>query len=200
MAPNGDTTVLVSSGARESSSFCKPRKLSMEGLQRAMSDLSLELSKEGMLGKEGTDEVKLPPISEVEEAKCECCGMSEECTPEYIHRVRDKFCGKWICGLCSEAVKEESEKGGPKEEALKAHMSACARFNRIGRAYPVLMTADAMREILKKSTNRGGVRGKSISPRELGPAGSKTKPGAIARSSSCIPAITKEMTEFAKQR
>ncbi|XP_068641977.1 uncharacterized protein [Aristolochia californica] len=183
MAPNGET--LFSSDARDS--FCKPRKLSMEGLQRAMSDLSLELSKEAI-------DAKLPPISEVEEARCECCGMSEECTPNYIHRVRDKFCGKWICGLCSEAVKEEGEKGGAKEDALKAHMSACVRFNRIGRAYPVLYQADAMREILKKS-NRG-VRGKSSSPRDLG----GPKKSTITRSSSCIPAITKEMADYAKLR
>ncbi|XP_068637722.1 uncharacterized protein [Aristolochia californica] len=180
MAPNGET--LVSSHARDS--FCKPRKLSMEGLQRTMSDLSFELSKEAI-------DVKLPPISEVEEAKCECCGMSEECTPEYIHRVRDKFFGRWICGLCSEAVKEENEKGGAKEEALKVHMSACVRFNRIGRAYPVLDQADAMREMLKKSN-----RGKSISPRDLG----GSKKSTITRSSSCIPAITKEMADYAKLR
>ncbi|KAA8525246.1 hypothetical protein F0562_007101 [Nyssa sinensis] len=146
-------------------------------------DISLELR------KEATDrDIKLPPISEVEDAKCECCGMCEECTPEYIKRVRDKFSGKLICGLCAEAVNEEMEKnGGKREEGLNEHMSACVRFNRFGRAYPVLYQAEAMRELLKKSSRLE--RAKSVSPRDKG---RQTKGGGIARSSSCIPAITRE--------
>ncbi|KAF8393426.1 hypothetical protein HHK36_021670 [Tetracentron sinense] len=92
MAPNRE--VLVSSYNLN----IMPPRLSMESLQRTVSDLSLESSKEAI-------DVKLPPISEVEDAKCECCGMREECTPEYIQRVRDNFSGKWICGLCAKAVK-----------------------------------------------------------------------------------------------
>ncbi|XP_077228568.1 uncharacterized protein LOC143861539 [Tasmannia lanceolata] len=183
MAPNGET--LVGSYSRDK--FYKPARLSMEGLQRAVSDLSLELSKEGM-------DLKLPPICEVENAKCECCSMSEECTPEYIRRVREKFCGKWICGLCSEAVKEEmgKNKGGGVQEALDAHMSVCVRFNRIGRPYPALFHAEAVREILKKCSGLDGrMRAKSISPRDK----SSSKKGGIARSSSCIPAITKDMKD-----
>lgn len=171
------------------SGFSKPPKLSMgDGLQRAVSDLSFQLS------KEASDTSALAPISEVEDAKCECCGMCEECTPEYIRRVRDKFSGKWICGLCSEAVKEEvDKKGGREEEALSAHMSACVRFNRIGRAYPALYQADAMKEILKKSSmiEGRGFRTKSNSPRDRG----SSKKGVIMRSSSCIPAFTKEMND-----
>lgn len=167
----------------------KPPRLSNDGLQRTISDISFEMSKEAM-------EVKLTPISEVEDAKCECCGMSEECTPEYIEKVREKFSGKWICGLCAEAVKEEIEKnGGKKEEALDTHMHACVRFNKFGRAYPVLFQAEAMREMLKKNAGRGGgLRAKSISPRDKSLAANK--PGGIARSSSCIPAITRDMNEF----
>ncbi|RWR78260.1 hypothetical protein CKAN_00678400 [Cinnamomum micranthum f. kanehirae] len=182
MAPNGET--LVSTYSRND--FKKPPKLSMDGLQRAVSDLSFQLSKE-------TLDATLPPISEVEDAKCECCGMSEECTLEYIRRVREKFSGKWICGLCTEAVKEEVDKnGGGEEEALSAHMSACVRFNRIGKAYPALYQADAMREILKKSRSiidGRGFRAKSNSPRDRG----SSKKGSIMRSSSCIPAITREL-------
>ncbi|XP_077210892.1 uncharacterized protein LOC143846346 [Tasmannia lanceolata] len=182
MAPNGET--LVGSYSRDK--LYMPPRLSMEGLQRAVSDLSLEMSKEGM-------DAKLPPISEVEDAKCECCGLSEECTPEYIRRVREKYYGKWICGLCSEAVKEEvGKKGLGVEEALGAHMSVCVRFNRIGRTYPALFHAEAVREILKKSNRLDGrVRAKSTSPREK--VGSKK--GGIIRSTSCIPAITKEMKD-----
>ncbi|KAH7866643.1 hypothetical protein Vadar_023149 [Vaccinium darrowii] len=181
MAPPGEAMAT-------SFSRTKPPRLATDGLQRTISDISFEMSKEAM------DNIKLktlPAISEVEDAKCECCGMVEECTPEYIDRVRDKFFGKWICGLCAEAVKEEVEKnGGKREEALGTHMSACVRFNKLGRAYPVLCQAEAMREILKKS-NR--VRAKSISPRD---SKNGVKKGGIARSSSCIPAITREMNDL----
>lgn len=166
----------------------KPPRLSTDGLQRTISDISYELSKEAMDVKLTST---LPAISEVEDAKCECCGMTEECTPEYIDRVRNKFFGKWICGLCAEAVKEEVEKnGGKREEALGTHMSACVRFNKLGRAYPVLCQAEAMREILKKNN---GVRAKSISPRDNKGG---MKKGGISRSSSCIPAITRDMNDF----
>lgn len=161
-------------------------KLSMASLHRTISDISSELRKEAE-----ADEIKqhqvLPPISEVEDAKCECCGMCEECTPEYIRRVRDKFSGKLICGLCSEAVKEEMEKtGGKIEEALSEHMNACSKFNKFGRTHPVLFQAQAMKEILKK----GSARAKSSSPRDL--KADVSKKGGIARSSSCIPAIMKD--------
>lgn len=167
----------------------KPQKLAIDnGLQRTISDISFELSKEVAVVSDRDDhnnienKKTLPPISEVEDAKCECCGMSEECTPEYVMRVREKYSGRLICGLCSEAVKEEMEKNDGKklEEALNEHMNACSKFNRLGRAYPVLFQAEAMREILKKS------RAKSLSPRD-------NKKGGIARSSSCIPAITKDI-------
>ncbi|XVF35426.1 hypothetical protein REPUB_Repub18cG0144700 [Reevesia pubescens] len=155
----------------------------MESLQRTISDISFELSKEAI-----DQATMLPPISEVEDAKCECCGMSEECTPEYISQIRDKFSGKLVCGLCAEAINEEMEKnGGKREEALNEHMSACVRFNRFGRTHPVLYQAEAMREILKKCSR---IRAKSMSPRDnkSGP-----KKGGITRSSSCIPAIVKDI-------
>ncbi|KAL9304435.1 hypothetical protein ACSQ67_021698 [Phaseolus vulgaris] len=183
MAPHGES--LASSFSRKSN-MSKPPKLASENLQRTVSDISFELTKEEI------DGLKLTPISEVENAKCECCGMSEECTPEYIDRVREKFNGKWVCGLCGEAVKEELEKnGGEKEEALSAHMSACVRFNKYGRAFPVLFQAQAMKEMLKKST-LDGRRAKSISPRDKG----GPKKGGIARSSSCIPALTREINDI----
>ncbi|KAK9280806.1 hypothetical protein L1049_003695 [Liquidambar formosana] len=185
MAPHGEA--IVSSYSR-TNNFCKPPRLSNDGLHRSMSDISFQLSKEAI------DETTLPPISEVEDAKCECCGMSEECTLEYIDRVRDKFLGKWICGLCAEAVKEELEKnGGKREEALSAHMSACVRFKKL-RAYPALFQAEAMRDILKKSTRLEGrgIRAKSNSPRDK--VGQKK--GGMARSSSCVAAITREMNDL----
>lgn len=192
MAPNGET--LVNSYTKSTNNLQKPPKLSMETLQRTISDISLELTKEAVIA----DSLKagaLPPISEIEDAKCECCGMCEECTPEYISRVRDKFSGKLICGLCQEAVKEEMEKnGGKREEALSEHMSACFRFNRFGRTNPVLFQAEAMKEILKKNSRLDGGRAKSLSPRDHKACGNQKKSG-LARSSSCIPAITREITD-----
>ncbi|KAK7402283.1 hypothetical protein VNO78_14426 [Psophocarpus tetragonolobus] len=158
-------------------------RVSSDPIQRTMSDMSVELKKD--------IDLTLAPITEVVDAKCECCGMCEECTTEYIERVRDKFLGKWVCGLCAEAVKEELEKkGGKKEEALSSHMSACLRFNKYGRAFPVLFQAQAMKEMLKKNNNMEGRRAKSFNPRPR----DKPKPGIIARTSSCIPAITPEIT------
>lgn len=177
MAPHGDTIV---NSYSQPHAFSKPPRLSSDGLKRTVSDMSFELSKEAI------DIQSLTTISELVEAKCECCGMVEECTPEYMEKVHNRFLGKWICGLCSEAVKEEMEKnGGNKEEALRSHMTTCVRFNKLDRAYPVLRQAEAMRNLLKKTT----LRAKSLSPRDRALA----KKGGITRSSSCIPAITKDI-------
>ncbi|MBA0695707.1 hypothetical protein Goari_002316 [Gossypium aridum] len=184
-----------------SNNFPKPPRLLNDSLHRTTSDISFQLSKEALDNyKEAApvdvDENQLPPISEVEDAKCECCGMSEECTPEYIDRVRNKYLGKWICGLCAEAVKEEKEKtGGKMEEALSAHMNRCAKFNKFGREYPALLTAEAMRDILRKGSRLEGksLRAKTFSHRDNKGAQNK---GGIARSSSCIPAIIREMNDL----
>ncbi|KAK6140908.1 hypothetical protein DH2020_025370 [Rehmannia glutinosa] len=170
MAPNRDTTFLqpFPKPTPTNTTNHKPPKLSVEPLQRTLSDISFELISQETLTPDQKSP-SLPPISEIEDAKCECCGMSEECTPQYVKKVREKYCGRMICGLCSEAVKEEMEKnGGKREEAVQAHVSACAKFNRLGRAYPVLCQAEAMREILRN-------RGKSLSPRDKG--GTNVKKG-----------------------
>ncbi|GKV36640.1 hypothetical protein SLEP1_g44749 [Rubroshorea leprosula] len=192
MAPHGEAIVGSGAGGR-TNNFSKPPKLSNDSLHRTISDISHQLSNIDIEEAVNVDD-KLPPISEVEDAKCECCGMSEECTPEYIERIRNKFLGRLICGLCSEAVKEEMEKNGGKiEEALSTHMNSCARFNKLGRAYPVLCQAEAMREILKKNRMEGKeLRAKSLSPRD--PKGGQKR--GIARSSSCIPAITRQMNDL----
>lgn len=186
MAPHrASIPPLPSSFSRSNNNVSSKPSSGNNNIQRTISDISFELSKESV------DLTTLAPITEVEDAKCECCGMSEECTPEYIKRVREKFSGKWVCGLCSEAVKEELEKnGGKKEEALNTHMNACVRFNKYGRTFPVLFQAEAMKEMLKKSKMEGK-RAKSFNPR-----GGGEKKGGIARSSSCIPAITREINDF----
>lgn len=69
---------------------------------------------------------------DVEFARCYCCRLTEECTPAYIARVRERYQGRWICGLCAEAVKDEvfrSEKGDiGTGEAVKRHMKFCEQF------------------------------------------------------------------------
>ncbi|KAI4337512.1 hypothetical protein L6164_015919 [Bauhinia variegata] len=82
------------------------------------------------------------------------------------------------------AVNQEMDKNGAKpEEALEEHASACVKFNRIGRSYPVLYQAQAIKEIMKTSSP---TRAKSVSPRDHG-----ENKGGIAKSSSCILTIFK---------
>ncbi|XP_078431387.1 uncharacterized protein LOC144703157 isoform X2 [Wolffia australiana] len=87
---------------------------------------------------------------------CECCGMSEECTPEYINSVKAIFCGKWVCGICSEAAKEQQRKNpsAPFRAALESHMALCVKFRRTVRLNPKLSLASSMREIARKSSQR----------------------------------------------
>ncbi|GJN14974.1 hypothetical protein PR202_gb01857 [Eleusine coracana subsp. coracana] len=79
--------------------------------------------------------------------------MAEECTPTYIGRVRERFQGKWVCGLCGEAVKERLARepaltvGG----AVDAHAALCERFNSTVRLNPKLSLANSMRDIARKS-------------------------------------------------
>ncbi|XP_073060045.1 uncharacterized protein [Primulina eburnea] len=142
---SGENFTKNNSVTKKSSSF------SMETLSRTFSEISLELINHETINSKRSKN-NLSPISEVEDAKCEGCGMCEECTPEYVKRVREKFTGSMVCGLCSEAVKEEMENNGGKlEEALCAHVYTCARFNRLDRAYPVLCQAEAIRVMLKKN-------------------------------------------------
>ncbi|GLT81179.1 hypothetical protein SLA2020_525810 [Shorea laevis] len=74
---------------------------------------------------------KLTPLTEIQSVKCDCCGFTEECTPSYIHRVRERYQGRWICGLCVEAVKDmvqRSHTAISTEEALDHHISFCEEF------------------------------------------------------------------------
>lgn len=173
-----------------------------------MSDLALELARDSKKqaatpADADADAAKLqqlPAIAEQQQqqqqtaeeeeeelARCECCGMQEECTPQYVRRVRDRYCGRWVCGLCAAAVSAEAEGGrATTEAALAAHMAVCGRFNRVGRANPVLLQTEAMRQILRK---RGA---RCDSPRVRDRGARPAAAAALARSSSCIPAITKD--------
>ncbi|XP_040999319.1 uncharacterized protein LOC121245091 [Juglans microcarpa x Juglans regia] len=86
---------------------------------------------------------------EIESVKCECCGLKEDCTQDYITEVKAKFDGKWLCGLCSEAVRDEVSRGKKPfgmEEAVKAHMSFCGK----SKSNPAVRVADGMRQMLRR--------------------------------------------------
>nr|CAD1828055.1 unnamed protein product [Ananas comosus var. bracteatus] len=87
---------------------------------------------------------------EIESVKCECCGLREDCTQEYIDSVKANFDEKWLCGLCSEAVRDELGKGRRKgqgvEEAMRAHMAFCRRI----KSNPAVRVADGMRQMLRR--------------------------------------------------
>nr|XP_029120232.1 uncharacterized protein LOC105040714 [Elaeis guineensis] len=137
------------------------------GLQRMHTSIATEI---GNIIEE-VNEAMTP--NEVENVGCECCGMSEDCTPTYIIRIKEFFCGKWICGLCSEAVKEQLKRTPAlaMEEAVESHMALCKKFNRTTRLNPKLSLASAMRDIARKSSAR------RISKDSCGPE--------IARTISC---------------
>ncbi|KAI3980947.1 hypothetical protein MKX01_025512 [Papaver californicum] len=104
---------------------------------------------------------------EIESAKCECCGLKEDCTEEYINEVKLKFEGKWLCGLCAEAVRDEVIRSSSSssswnknkqsssstcssstsilvDDAVKAHKSFCRKF----KSNPAVRVADGMRQML----------------------------------------------------
>ncbi|GJN30353.1 hypothetical protein PR202_gb18649 [Eleusine coracana subsp. coracana] len=92
-------------------------------------------------------------MEEVECAKCDCCGLREDCTRDYILGVRSAFGGRW---LCSEAVRDEAARGrrtkqqrGGLEEALKDHMAFCGNCRRS----PASRVADGMRQMLRRRSN-----------------------------------------------
>jgi hypothetical protein len=86
---------------------------------------------------------------------CDCCGLEEECTGEYIGGVRDYFGGRWLCGLCSESVKYEagrSKRAAPVgvEEAVRAHMAFCRMLKRGG---PAERVAEGMCQMLRRTAS-----------------------------------------------
>lgn len=126
--------------------------------------------------------------NEVAFAKCECCGLTEECTGAYIKRVRDRFHGRWICGLCAEAVKDEvlrSERGrrrliGNEEEALNRHMSFCKKFSSLRRPPPnsTEELISAVKQLLLRTLD---------SPRKEN--NNNDNSSSMLRSNSCFPAL-----------
>lgn len=110
--------------------------------------------------------------NEVQFIKCECCGLTEECTLAYIERIREGYMGKWVCGLCSEAVENEvvrSDNVITTEEALNRLLNVCRSFRSSSPPAggdPTVHLISAMRHILRRSLDcpRGGLRSTPASP------------------------------------
>jgi hypothetical protein len=102
-------------------------------------------------------------MDEVQAVSCECCGLEEECTGDYIGGVRACFGGRWLCGLCSEAVKYEAGKqcaaAGDVEEAVRAHMAVCRTLKSGG---PAGRVAAGMRQLLRTAS----AKKRTSTPRE----------------------------------
>ncbi|KAI4381827.1 hypothetical protein MLD38_007864 [Melastoma candidum] len=125
--------------------------------------------------------------TEVEFAMCDCCGLKEECTPAYIERIRERYHGKWICGLCAEAIKDEivrAERLVSTEEAMVRHMNFCKKFKSPEPPPdPTVHLISAMRQLLRRSL---GSRSTPGSPMRKDPG--NTVQG-LARSESCFSSL-----------
>ncbi|XP_022756419.1 uncharacterized protein LOC111304162 [Durio zibethinus] len=128
---------------------------------------------------------------EIHCVKCESCGFTEECTPAYILRVRERYQGRWICGLCIEAVKDEALRSSTlisTEEALDRHISFCKKFRASSPLDETEHPISAMGRILRRSLD---------SPRALRYNSSSVLPGfegvkgpSLLRSESCFSALS----------
>ncbi|KAF6138819.1 hypothetical protein GIB67_025981 [Kingdonia uniflora] len=131
--------------------------------------------------------------AEYEFAKCACCGLTEECTPVYVSKIRERYHGKWICGLCAEAVKDEvfrSKRMISTEEALTRHMNFCNKFRSSSPPErPTEHLISAVKTLLLRSLDspRGGMRSTPGSPVSVD---EKVKRGSLSRSESCFSTMT----------
>ncbi|XP_062156908.1 uncharacterized protein LOC133864553 [Alnus glutinosa] len=135
---------------------------------------------------------KLMAQSEVESAICDCCGLTEECTPAYISRIRERYLGKWICGLCSEAIKDEiirSERLLSTEEAMAKHMNFCKKFKSSEPPPdPTVHLIAAMRQILRRSLD--SPRGLRSTPASPVKSDQEIHGPGLTRSGSCFPSLS----------
>ena len=104
-----------------------------------------------------------PPIeaasaAEVEWAACACCGLREECTAAYAAGVRAQYAGRWLCGLCADAVGEELASagvggGGSATAEVEAAIARHAAFCRSSPAAAERLIA-AVRRLLRSQSGR----------------------------------------------
>ncbi|XP_047319330.1 uncharacterized protein LOC124922653 [Impatiens glandulifera] len=113
---------------------------------------------------------------EIESIKCACCGLKEDCTEDYINQVKDNFGGKWLCGLCSEAVRDEVGRGNKPfemDDALKAHMSFCRKY----KSNPAIRVADGMRQMLRRRSGETSSSSSSSSSKKYTRSSSSSQVG-----------------------
>ncbi|XP_042508181.1 uncharacterized protein LOC122084163 [Macadamia integrifolia] len=130
---------------------------------------------------------------EVEFAKCECCGLTEECTPAYIARVRERYQGRWICGLCAEAVKDEifrSDRHINAEEALNRHMNFLQKFRHSSPpTNPAEHLISAMKQLCRRSLD--STRFLKSTPSIPLRKEEQVRRSSLSRSGSCLPALAR---------
>ncbi|KAG2722607.1 hypothetical protein I3760_02G134300 [Carya illinoinensis] len=135
---------------------------------------------------------KLITQIEVEFVICDCCGLTEECTPAYIARIRERYQGKWICGLCSEAIKYEimrSEGLISTEEAITNHFNFCKTFKSSEPPpNPTVHLIAAMRQILRRSLD--SPRGMRSAPTSPVKGDRNIHAPGFPRSGSCISSLS----------
>jgi hypothetical protein len=103
-------------------------------------------------------------VAEAEEWEvCACCGLREECTPAYAAGVRARYGGRWLCGLCGDAVGDEVAAGAGSalevEAAIAGHAAFCRALG--GRRTPdaAERLIAAVRRLLR---NAGGREDKAL--------------------------------------
>ncbi|KAM0922269.1 hypothetical protein ACQ4PT_006225 [Festuca glaucescens] len=144
------------------------------------------------------------PDDEEEDVACECCGFTEECTAPYIAGVRARYGGRWICGLCGDAVAEEIARASPAplspEDALDRHARVCGQGRQRRTSADDELIA-ALRLLLRRRLGSPSpprmVRSTPTSPRRdrnaaaavaTGPGGGAGA-GSLARTESCFAAL-----------
>ncbi|XP_047342253.1 uncharacterized protein LOC124945799 [Impatiens glandulifera] len=129
---------------------------------------------------------------EIQFVKCDCCGLTEECTQRYIDRIRERYQGKWICGLCAEAVKDEivrTERLISTEEALTRHMNFLHKSSGPPLSDPTVHLIEAMRQILRRTLE--SPRSMPNSPiNNNKPRGTTIDRPLLTRSESCMPSLS----------
>ncbi|XP_023639592.1 uncharacterized protein LOC17889988 [Capsella rubella] len=124
-------------------------------LRKAFSDVSLEIKRNI---REKEEQEQEGEELEVKKVKCDCCGIEEECTVQYIDKVRNLYSGNWVCGLCAVVITERFRKdpltAAGIQGALDWHKGICDDFNSTTRVNPKLDFARSMRDIAKRSNQK----------------------------------------------
>ncbi|XP_058729713.1 uncharacterized protein LOC131601830 [Vicia villosa] len=141
-----------------------------------------------------TSTVKTINHVEVECVKCDSCGFTEECTPAYITKVRQRYQGRWLCGLCVEAVKDEvvrSDRLITTEEALNRHISFCKEFRssstKTVTEHPIFVMSRILRRSLDSPRRKPPLRSNSTG---VLPPVDGVRSSALIRSESCFSSIS----------